>query len=381
MEYRLFPKTDEKVSLLGFGLMRLPVINGDDAKIDEDEAIRMIRYAIDHGVNYMDTAYMYHGGNSEGVLRKALADGYREKVYIADKFPIWMVKQAGGVEALFRDQLKRLGVERIDFYLVHALSKSNFEQVQKQDVLPFLEQMKAEGRIGKLGFSFHDELEVFKEIVDAYPWEFCQLQLNYMDETFQAGTEGFQYAVDRGLPMIIMEPLKGGKLSQDVPPSVHTIWSKANTKRSPAEWAFRYVANFPQVFTVLSGMSTMEQVKENLEIFEDMKPKSLTEEESHLIREAAEEYRRLIKAGCTACRYCIPCPESIEIPTVINYYNQWHLYHTYRALKRDYDMDVPAANGPDRCVACGECESKCPQQLPIIQLMAETADIYREPAI
>lgn len=381
MEYRTFPHSGEKISLLGFGLMRLPVQNSDDSLIDEAEAIQMIRYAIDNGVNYMDTAYMYHNGNSEGILGKALKDGYREKVYIADKFPIWMVKEAGGVEALFEDQFKRLGVDFIDFYLVHALSKSNFEYVQKKQVMPFLEKMKAEGRIGKIGFSFHDDLAVFKDIVDAYPWEFCQLQLNYMDTEFQAGLEGFRYATNKGIPMIIMEPLKGGKLVQDVPPSVEALWEKAAVKRSPAEWALKYVADFPEVFTVLSGMSTLEQVKENLEIFSDAKPNSLTEEEQALIREVALEYTTLIKAGCTNCRYCMPCPQEIDIPLVIDYYNQWYRYHAYRTLRRDYEMDVPAKKSPTNCIACGECEQKCPQKLPVSDLMQKTARIYEEGVI
>lgn len=381
MEYRTFPPSGEQISLLGFGLMRLPILEGDDGKIDEEEAIRMIRYAIDHGVNYLDTAYMYHNGKSEGVLKKALKDGYREKVYIADKFPIWMVKEAGGVEALFENQFQRLGVDRIDFYLVHALGKTNYDYVQKKEVLPFLEKMKAQGRIGKLGFSFHDDLAVFKDIVDAYPWEFCQLQLNYMDEEFQAGITGFRYATEKGLPIIIMEPLKGGKLAQDVPPSIEALWDKAPVKRSPAEWALRYVADFPEVFTVLSGMSTIEQVKENIRIFSNVKPGTLTKEEHSLIREVATEYQKLIKAGCTKCRYCMPCPQGVEIPTAIDYFNQWHLYHSYRTLKRDYDMDLPAKKSPENCIACGECEPKCPQQLPIAQLMKETAAIYGKPVV
>ena len=381
MEFRTFPHSGEQISLLGFGLMRLPVENGDDGKIDETEAVKMIRYAIDNGVNYIDTAYMYHNGTSEGVLGKALEDGYRAKVYIADKFPVWMAKQAGGVEALFEDQFKRLGVDFIDFYLVHALSKSNFEYVQKMQVMPFLEKMKAEGRIGKIGFSFHDDLAVFKDIVDAYPWEFCQLQLNYMDTEFQAGAEGFRYAADKGIPMIVMEPLKGGKLATDVPPSVEALWDKATVKRSPAEWALKYVADFPEVFTVLSGMSTMEQVKENISIFSDAKPNTLTSEEFAIIREVVSEYKKLIKVGCTKCRYCLPCPQEIDIPLVIDYYNQWHLYHADRTLKRDYEMDVPAKKSPANCIACGECEQKCPQQLPVSDLMKDTARIFEEAAI
>lgn len=375
MEYREFKNTGEKVSLLGFGTMRLPVLDGDDGQIDEAKAIEMIRYAIDRGVNYVDTAYMYHEGNSEIVLGKALKDGYREKVYIADKMPIWKVKEAGSIEALFEQQFERLDVDFIDYYLVHNLTDRIWQRVKDADLMPFLEEQKAKGRIGKIGFSFHDEIDVFKKIVDEYPWEFCQIQLNYMDKEFQAGVEGLKYAAGKGLPIIIMEPLKGGKLTSMIPDSVKAVWDKADVKRTPAEWGLRYVADFPEVLTILSGMSRPSEVEENLRILGQAKPLSLTEKEQALIDEVAEEYNRLIKASCTACRYCLPCPVNIEIPDVLDLYNQWHMFKMERTTKREYGL-FPQGSRPVDCTDCKQCEDQCPQQLPITHVMKEMADLF-----
>lgn len=376
MQYRKFPKTEEEISLFGFGTMRFPVIDGDENRIDEEESIRMIRTAIDNGVNYVDTAFMYHGGYSEVIVGKALKDGYREKVYIADKFPVWMIRQAGGIEALFEEQLRRLDVDHIDFYLVHALSQALWKKAKDKGVLTYLLRLKEEGKIGKLGFSFHDDLSVFKEIVDEFPWEFCQIQLNYIDTEFQAGVEGLRYAAEKGLPVIVMEPLKGGQLTEDLPESVLEIWNRSKNKRSAAEWAFRYVADFPEVLTILSGVSTMAQVRENLAIFSGEEPLGLSETDHLLVSKATEEYQRLTKAGCTACRYCLPCPQGINIPVAIDYYNQWHRFHAFRATKRDFELDLPVDQRPSRCTECKECEDKCPQKLPVSDIMRETAELF-----
>ncbi len=375
MQYRTFAPSGEKISLLGFGTMRFQVEGKDDSLVNETEAIRMMRYAIDNGVNYMDTAFMYHGGNSEGVLGKALKDGYREKVFVADKMPIWLAKKEGGIEALFEEQFRRLGVEHIDFYLVHNLTKSLWEKSKRDNLMPFLEKMKAEGRIGKIGFSFHDELEVFKEIVDEYPWEFCQIQLNFMDSEFQAGVEGLKYAGGKNLPVIIMEPMKGGKLARSIPESVESIWARSPVKRTPVEWALRWVADFPEVLTILSGMTTMEEVEDNIRILGDAIPSSLTPEEKNLIAEASAEYNRLIKASCTACKYCMPCPKEIDIPGIMDIYNQWHVYHYYRTSAREYGF-LSQGNRPTDCIDCKACEANCPQHLPISDIMREMGEIF-----
>jgi predicted aldo/keto reductase-like oxidoreductase len=376
MEYRTFSKTSEKISLLGFGTMRLPVIDGDEGKIDEEESIKMIRHAIDSGVNYVDTAYMYHQGTAENLVSKALKDGYREKVYIADKMPLWMTKEAGGIEALFEEQFKRLDVDHIDFYLVHSLNKKGWEKAKKEKLMPFLEKMKVEGRIGKIGFSFHDDLDTFKKIVDEYPWEFCQIQLNYMDADYQAGEEGLKYAGEKGLPVIIMEPFRGGKLAQSVPDPIKKLWDRAPVKRTPAEWALKYLADFPEILTILSGMSSMEELVDNIRILSDAKPNTLTEEEKALIREVAKEYNRLHKVACTDCKYCLPCSQEIDIPTAIDLYNEWHLYKAYRAIRRDFRLNMAEGKTPSVCTECRECEERCPQNLPIADIMKEAAEIF-----
>lgn len=376
MQYREFDKIGKGISLLGFGTMRLPVIDGDESSVNEEEAIRMIRYAIENGVNYMDTAYMYHDGISEVILGKALKDGYREKVYIADKMPIWLARKAGGIEALFDEQFERLGVDYIDFYLVHNLNSGLWKKTQKDNLMPFLEKMKAQGRIGKIGFSFHDEFDVFKQIVDEYPWDFCQIQLNFMDIEFQAGVKGLEYAGEKGLPVIIMEPLKGGKLTSFLPESVEAVWNKSKVKRTAAEWALRWVADFPQVMTILSGMSKMDEVKENIRILGNARPKSLTEAEKDLIVEASKEYNNLIKASCTACKYCMPCPKEIDIPKVMDIYNQWHIYKSRRTSMRDFDF-LAKGKRPEDCIDCKACEEQCPQHLPVSNIMKEMDEIFK----
>lgn len=375
MQYRNFKKTGEELSLLGVGTMRLPLL--ESGEIDEDQAIAMIRKAIDSGVNYVDTAYMYHDGLSEVVTGKALKDGYREKVFLADKMPAWYAKSPEDVAAIFEEQLKRLDVDSIDMYLVHNISAPIWKLVQKHNVLPFLEEQKAKGRIKHIGFSFHDELPLFKEVVDSYDWDFCQIQLNYMDAEFQAGVEGLKYAADKGLSVIIMEPLKGGKITDSIPDSIQKMWDSAEIRRTPVEWAFKWVANFPEVTTILSGMSNMAQLEDNIRIFGDLKANSLTEKEEAIIKNVADQYNSLIQYSCTACKYCLPCTVKINIPGVISYYNDWFLFGQNPKIREDY----LTWNGPGRraedCTDCKVCESKCPQGLPISDIMRQAYKQFR----
>lgn len=376
MKYRMMSKTGEKVSLLGFGTMRLPVIDGDMAKINEEEAIRMIRSSIDKGVNYVDTAYMYHDGFSETVTGKALKDGYREKVLLADKLPLWMAKTADDMERIFQNQLKRLDVDSIDMYLVHNINQSVWKRVKNYNTMEFLEKKKQEGKIKYIGFSFHDEYELFEEVVKAYPWDFCQIQLNYMDIELQAGLKGLKLAGSLGIPVIIMEPLKGGKLTDVLPQSIRDFWAQAEIQRTPAEWALRWVADFPEVLTILSGMSTMEQVEENLRILNESEPGSLTDAEQALVQNVAEEYNKLIRYSCTACRYCMPCPAKINIPDVIERYNDWFVYEGNDKIMQDFKMWVPAAGKPSVCVDCKACEEHCPQHLPVSEIMKKAKAVF-----
>jgi len=314
MQYRPFGKVDFRVSALGFGCMRLPILNGDYAQIDEPLALHMLRHAIDSGVNYVDTAYGYHRGNSERFVGRALQDGYRQKIGLATKLPQWLVKEQADFERLFTEQLERLQTDHIDFYLVHALTGELWTKVSQAGIREFLEAAKADGRIRHAGFSYHDEAPQFKPIVDGYDWSFCQIQYNFMDEEFQAGRAGLEYAAGKGLAVMVMEPLRGGGLTDRVPREVQAVWDKAEHKRRPAEWALRFVWNRPEVTVVLSGMSTAAQLEENVSLAREGAPNSLTAAELEIIGEAKKIYRSRIAVNCTNCGYCMPCPSGVQIP-------------------------------------------------------------------
>ena len=373
MQYRTFDKTGQKVSLLGMGTMRLPVT--EDGQVDREAAISMIRHSIDEGINYVDTAYMYHDGESEKIVGQALKDGYREKVLLADKMPVWLAKDEEAMRSIFDEQFARLEVDVIDMYLVHNVTVPVWKRAQKFHLMDFLEEKRAEGKIRHIGFSFHDQLSLFKEVIDSYPWDFCQIQLNYMDKEFQAGEEGLHYAAEKGIPVIIMEPLKGGKLTDTLPPSVKALWKQAEIQRTPAEWALRWVANHSEILTILSGMSAPEQLEENLRILSQAKPNSLTEKELSIIDQVSSEYNRLIQYSCTSCKYCMPCPKKIDIPTAIRFYNEWFLYEGNPKIKADYPNWLVKDRQPGDCIACKACEDHCPQHLPISEIMKKTAEI------
>ncbi len=376
MKYRTFEKTGERISLLGFGTMRLPIIDGDFSKIDEQEAIKMIRSAIDQGVNYVDTAYMYHDGFSEVVVGKALKDGYREKVVIADKMPVWMAKTEEDIQRIFEDQLARLDVDCIDYYLVHNITDSIWQRAQKFHTLDFLEKMKAAGKIKHIGFSFHDEYPLFEEVINAYSWDFCQIQLNYLDSEFQAGIKGLKLAGSLNIPVVIMEPLKGGKLTDKLPEKIQAFWNETPVKRSPAEWAFRWVSDFPEVLTILSGMTTPEQVAENIRICSEAEPNSLSEKEHSIIQSVAKEYNSLIQYACTSCKYCLPCPLKIDIPTVIGFYNDWYLFQENEKVKEGFFMWTSPKARPSICSKCKACEDHCPQHLPVSSIMGKASALF-----
>ncbi|WP_026886226.1 aldo/keto reductase [Clostridium beijerinckii] len=384
MLYRALGKINEKVSVLGFGCMRLPIIDGDTTKIDEEKATKMIRHAIDEGVNYIDTAYPYHGtgmgsgGESEPFVGRALKDGYREKVNLATKLPSWAIKTREDMDKYLNEQLERLQTDRIDFYLVHALNKGSWENLKKLGIDEFLNSAIKDGRIRYAGFSFHDKLEVFKEIVDYYDWSFCQIQYNYLDEDFQAGTEGLKYAADRGLGVVIMEPLRGGKIVRNLPDVVTDAFNKAEIKRSPAEWALRWVWNHPEVSVVLSGMNVMDNVTENIRVAGEALPNSLTEKELEIMDNVKKAFKERIKVNCTACEYCMPCPAGVNIPKNFTVYNEYNIFvtpATEKELKERYN-GVASSERADKCVECGKCESHCPQAIKIREELKNVKTIF-----
>lgn len=371
MLYRKFGKLDFEASVLGFGCMRLPILDGDASQIDEAEAIHMIRYAIDQGINYVDTAYFYHKGQSELLVGKALQDGYREKVMLATKLPVMRAQSYEDFDRLLNEQLSKLATDRIDFYLLHGLSRKTWDQSRELGVLRFLDQALADGRIRYAGFSFHDEYPVFQEIVDAYPWTFCQIQYNYMDTHHQAGSKGLEYAASKGLAVVIMEPIKGGKLAKNPPAIIQDLWNSSPVRRTPAEWALRWVWNHPEVSVVLSGMNTLEQVQENLHTAAEALPNSLTSEELGLIQNVKEKYRSLTKIDCTACGYCQPCPSGVDIPRNFALYNEAHTYDDLGSSRFAYHQFFAEENRASACTECGNCEEACPQNLSIRDYLKE----------
>lgn len=374
MKYRKFGKCDFEVSALGFGCMRFPVIDGDNGRIDEDKAIEMIQYAINNGVNYIDTAYPYHKGNSEIVVGKALSNGYRERVRLATKMPVWLMNSYEDFDKYLNEQLQKLQTDHIDFYLLHALSSKSWNKVKDLGVLDFVKKAIEDGRIKYAGFSFHDELPVFKEIVDSFDWTFCQIQYNFMDTDYQAGEEGLKYAAGRGLAVVIMEPLRGGKLAKNPPEEIQAIWSRSEINRTPVEWALKWIWNHPEVTTVLSGMSVIEHVEGNLKYADDSLPNSLSEFELGLVNEVRDRYLSNTKVGCTGCNYCMPCPFGVDIPENFSIYNNGYIYSDLEGAVHSYNNYFAEKNRADKCAECGKCEKACPQNIPIRSMLK---DVHR----
>jgi predicted aldo/keto reductase-like oxidoreductase len=367
MNHRTLGKTGLTVSALGFGTMRLPT-RGNEAEVDEPAAIAMIRHAIDQGVNYVDTAYPYHGGQSEVVLGKALADGYRQRVYLATKLPIWMVQRRDDCDRLLEEQLCRLQTDRLDFYLIHCLQAGFWQKTLDLDILSWAEKARAQGRFKYFGFSFHDSYETFVQIVDGYNWDVCQIQYNYVCEDVQAGTQGLNYAAAKGLGTIIMEPLFGGTLASP-PPSVAAIWDAAAPGRA-VDLGLKWLWNKPEVSLVLSGMSTMEQVRQNLHSAGQGRVGCLGSQDLELIARVRDEYRRLSPVPCTKCSYCQPCPQGVNIPFNFEIYNQATVMAgNSRLLCRNLYLGQPKEEQAAACVDCGQCEERCPQQIPIREML------------
>ena len=372
MHYRKFGKSDYESSILGFGAMRFPLAGGpgsNQTEIDEVEAIKMIRYSIDHGVNYIDTAYPYHGGKSEGLVAKALKDGYREKVKVATKLPTWLINSYEDCEKYLDEQLARLEMDYVDYYLMHAMNKDRWSKMLEVDGLSFLKEALKKGKIKNTGFSFHEDIRFFRTILDAFEWDMCQVQFNYMESS--EWVEEIQYAASKGVAVVVMEPLLGGKLASRIPSDIQQIWNEAEQRKDPVEWAFRWIADHPEVKLILSGMSTMDQVIQNVDLCDRCLPESLSRNDKETINRVREAYTKKLKIKCTACEYCMPCPQGVVIPTLLSLYNNVHMYNTLEESKGFYSRIVQGKKDASLCVECGICEDQCPQKLEIIKSLKD----------
>ena len=366
MQYRSFGKLGISASAFGLGCMRFNGKPSGDCACDEEKAISLIRRAIDGGVTYIDTAYVYLEKTSEIVLGKALKDGYREKVLIATKVPPEAVQNRAEMEEIFASELEKLQTDHIDFYLMHNLNKERWESFKAKGVREFFDDLKKSGKIRYKCFSFHGPYEDFEYIIKDYDWDMCQIQYNFMDINNQAGTKGLELAGSLGIPVVIMEGLLGGKLAK-APANVQALYDAFPVSRTPVEWAFRWLCDHPQVATVLSGCNEMEQVDANLEIFDKVAPGIMTEEEKKLMDDVREAYISLTKIGCTGCRYCMPCPNGVNIPATFEAWNSKSLYNVANADNWPLKMLRQHGATPDQCVECGACEAACPQSLAIVE--------------
>jgi predicted aldo/keto reductase-like oxidoreductase len=376
MKYRKMPKTGDELSALGFGCMRLPM--GEDGKVDTDEAVKVIRRGIDGGINYVDTAWPYHDGDGELYLAKALKDGYREKVFLATKLPVWLAEKPKDMDDFLDRQLERLETDHIDYYLVHALNEARWRHAESIKVGDFLDRAKRAGKIKNAGFSFHDGLDLFETILNAYDWDFCQIQYNFIDRNYQAGEKGLKAAAKKGLGVIVMEPLRGGALVRTVPEDVARIWRENAPGRSPAQWGLRWLWDQPEVSVVLSGMSSMEQVEDNLEAAEQGYPENLTETERAAVDKAARIYMDRMAVDCTGCRYCMPCPAGVKIPECFAQYNKVTMLDDLAGAKQFYGVFTKDGGKASQCVECGKCETACPQNIPIRKALKEVVQLLEE---
>lgn len=360
MEKRQIKGLQSDVSLLGFGCMRFPTLENGD--VDYHESKRMVDYAISKGVNYIDTAYPYHGGKSELIVKEIIKDYKRDEFYLANKLPLWECKDNNDIDRIFHEQLEKCGVDYFDFYLIHAVNKKIYVQVQELKVIEQLERYRAEGKIKNIGFSFHDDLPTFKKWVDLYSWDFVQIQLNYMDIDHQQGITGYKILIEKDIPVIIMEPVKGGSLA-NFNPFVEQLFKDRNKNASIASWAFRWVGTLPNVLTILSGMTTIEQVEDNINTFSNFIP--LNKEEMELVSEVRTKLLELTQVNCTSCNYCMPCPHGVDIPGNFGIFNHHSMYNNDKYTKWAYSSLDKKEASATVCIDCGECLPKCPQQIEI----------------
>jgi predicted aldo/keto reductase-like oxidoreductase len=370
MQYRDYGKLGYKVSALGMGCMRLPmIIRGDEAEVDKDKAFEMIRYAADNGVNYFDTAYGYHRTMSEAVVGEALEGERRKRVKVVTKQPLFVMTTQADIRKNLDNTLKKLRTDYIDVYLIHNINPGvPWEEIKRRHIIGEWEKFKSEGLIKAIAFSFHGDEKTFNEILDYYDWDMAQVQQNFMDVEAQATERAIKRCGQKGCACVIMEPLRGGGLATP-PPSVQTLYDAHPVKRSGADWAFRHLLDYPEVSCILSGMTTLEQVKDNLRIFsgEDAVPGCLSGADKDLIARVRDKYTSLRAIPCTGCQYCMPCPNNVNIPTAFSLYSDGVSFENFDQPRRAYSFAVKAQTDASQCVACGECEEKCPQKIDIIE--------------
>lgn len=378
MQYVPFGKHGFQVSRLGFGCMRLPTAQeGERRVIDREEAIALIRRGIDGGITYVDTAYPYHDGESEIVVGKALKDGYRERVRLTTKLPVWAVNEEKDMNRLLDEQLKKLDVPYVDFYLLHAMNKDRLEKMQALHYQDFYRQAIRDGRIKRPGFSFHDDHDTFLRILrDWDEWGMAQIQFNYLDDGEQATEAGLKEAGKMGVPVVIMEPLRGGALANP-PANVKELIENHAPRRSAVEWAFSFIADYPEVATILSGMSSREQLDDNLRVFDRLTVGGLAGEDRQFIHSLKEAYLSRMPVKCTGCQYCQPCPQGVRIPEIFQGYNSSKMFDQPDRFLRNYRFRIEQDSDASHCVQCGACEAACPQQLPIIELLRQIDGEYR----
>ncbi len=386
MEMRSFGKTGMKVSPLGFGVMRLPMKDGGKTvnsntidQVDVETSIQMIHDAIDAGINYFDTAYNYIGGSSERILGQALQGGLREKVCIATKSPAWLYKSPEDFDRYLAEQLERLQTTYIDNYLLHSMNGGSWKKTVRNNAIDGMQRAKASGKVRNIGFSFHDDLELFEEILNAADWDFCQIQLNYYDQDYQAGLKGMRMAAERGLAVVVMEPLRGGLLV-NLPKDAQDAFSNSGYGRSNVEWALDWLWNMPEVTCVLSGMSTPEQLQQNIGFAQKAKPGMLSAEEQEVIAQAKAALDARAAVPCTGCNYCVDmCPNKIAIPYNFRAYNMGALYDDMELAKDFYQNEVSSyGRRADSCTSCGSCEEICPQHIAISEWMPKVDELLGE---
>nr|WP_319488838.1 aldo/keto reductase [uncultured Caproiciproducens sp.] len=373
MFYKKYKDTDLSVSALGLGCMRLPKTSPDKEDIDYDKAQEIVDYALSHGINYIDTAHMYHGGKSEEFVGHALKKHERGSYFLATKMPVWMAETPTDVERIFNLQLERLQTDYIDFYLIHSLTKKNFAQCEAFGVYEFLAKKKQEGVIRHLGFSFHDTPEVLEEIYNAHEWDFAQIQLNYLDWDIQKAKQQYEILESHHIPCIVMEPVRGGALASPCE-TANRLFKEAKPDKSVASWAIRFAASLPNVMTVLSGMSTIDQIVDNVDTMSNFKP--LTDEECNVVHQAAEACKQKDTILCTGCRYCMDCPSGVDIPKIFKIYNRYQTVKNLDAFKEAYS-NTAESERPEHCVACGKCALHCPQAIEIPEKLAMISELTK----